>query len=120
MVCSLSALPTPQAPRRLVSQRGASGSGSGTAASGSGSRASARSEQQPEADLQQDQHQAKKRKGSSSGGSCDWRSLMEPTRRAAARLCDEGVLQATQKGQVSVGGYNRSKKAFAHGDRMLA
>jgi len=32
--------------------------------------------------------------------STDWRALMEPTRRAAASLCAQGVLQATQKGQV--------------------
>jgi hypothetical protein len=29
----------------------------------------------------------------------DWRSLMEPVRRAARRLCDRGVLEITQKGR---------------------
>lgn len=30
----------------------------------------------------------------------DWRSLMEPTRRAARRLCARGDLEITQRGRV--------------------
>lgn len=46
--------------------------------------------------------QKKQKKTKPASSSEAWRSLMQPTRNAAAKLCDEGVLQATQKGQVSM------------------
>jgi hypothetical protein len=75
---------TLQAPRRLVATQGSS-------------KRSGSVQDQPQRG--RGQNTANPPKKAKTGGEI-WRALMEPTRKAASRLISEGLLQATQKGQV--------------------